>query len=207
VTVTAPPPKSFKLAAGNVSVAAGNSAASMVTITPQNGYTGTIAWTVSSSPSFSNGCFSLPNATVSGTSAVVAMLAVNTTSSVCPAPAIIGPAGSMHSSLGPSPNAYSKDPRPLSALRVTQGGMAMAGLLFLWLLGKRLRMLEAFAGICLLAAIGFAASGCAGTGSSAPPPSSSTPMAAKGTYTVTVVGTDTASASITASTTMTLTVD
>src|SRR5206468_735671 len=61
--------KSFKLAASNVTVTAGNPGASTITLTPQNGYTGTVAWTVASSPALTNGCFSIANTTVSGTTA------------------------------------------------------------------------------------------------------------------------------------------
>jgi len=53
--------------------------------------------------------------------------------------------------------------------------------------------------------VGLAASGCAGGLSGAP--SSSTARAAKGTYTITIVGADTASPSITAAITMTLTIN
>jgi hypothetical protein len=81
--------------------------------------------------------------------------------------------------------------------------MAMAGLLFIGLLRFRSRKLAAFAGVLLLAVVGFAASGCSGASSS----SSTSTNAAKGTYTLTIVGTDTSSSSITASTKMTLTID
>lgn len=80
----------FKLAAGNVTVTAGNPGVSTVTIIPQNGYTGTVAWTVSSSPALTNGCFSITNTTVSGTTAVAAGLTVNTIASACPTPALVG---------------------------------------------------------------------------------------------------------------------
>lgn len=79
----------FKLAAGNVTVTAGNPGVSTVTITPQNGYTGTVAWTVSSSPALTNGCFSITNTTVSGTTAVAASPTVNTIASACPTRALV----------------------------------------------------------------------------------------------------------------------
>jgi len=196
--------KSFNLAASNVTVTAGNPGVSTVTITPQNGYTGTVAWTVSSSPALTNGCFSIFNATVSGTTAVAATLTVNTVASVCPAPALVGAGVDPRSIPGGAPHTYRKAPTPFVALQTNQAGMAMVGLLFVGLLGRRCRRLATLATLCILAAIGLAASGCAGV-SSMPPPSS--PTAARGAYTVTIVGTDTTTPSITASTTLTLTID
>ena len=197
--------KSFKLAASNLTITAGNPGASTVTITPQNGYTGTVAWTVSSSPALTNGCFSIANTTVSGTTAVAATLTVNTVASACPAPALVGAAVDLRNIPDGGPHAYRSETTPFVALEANQAGMAMVGLLFVGLVGRRCRRLAALATLCMLAAIGLAASGCAGVGSSTPPPSS--PTVAKGTYTITVVGTDTTTPSITASTSLTLTID
>ena len=76
LTLTVTAKKTFMLAATNVTVSAGNSGTSTITITPKSGYTGTVGWSISSSPSLKNGCFSLPNTTVSGTSAVQATMTV-----------------------------------------------------------------------------------------------------------------------------------
>jgi subtilase family serine protease len=197
--------KSFKLAASNVTVTAGNPGASTITITPQNGYAGTVAWIVASSPALTNGCFSIANTTVSGTTAVAATLTVNTVASACAAPALVGAGVDPRNTPGRAPHPYGKDPTVLVALQANQAGMTMVGLLFLGLLGRRCRRLATLATLGILATIGFAASGCAGVGSSMPPPSS--PTAARGAYAVTIVGTDTTTSSITASTTLTLTID
>ncbi len=197
--------KSFKLAASNVTVTAGNPGASTITLTPQNGYTGTVAWTVASSPALTNGCFSIANTTVSGTTAVAATLTVNTVASACAAPALVGAGVDPRNTPGRAPHPYGKDPTVLVALQANQAGMTMVGLLFLGLLGRRCRRLATLATLGILATIGFAASGCAGVGSSMPPLSS--PTAARGAYAVTIVGTDTTTPSITASTTLTLTID
>jgi subtilase family serine protease len=197
--------KSFKLAASNVTVTAGNPGASTITITPQNGYAGTVAWIVASSPALTNGCFSIANTTVSGTTAVAATLTVNTVASACAAPALVGAGVDPRNTPGRAPHPYGKDPTVLVALQANQAGMTMVGLLFLGLLGRRCRRLATLATLGILATIGFAASGCAGVGSSMPPPSS--PTAARGAYAVTIVGTDTTTSSITASTTLTLTSD
>src|SRR5438445_643709 len=197
--------KSFKLAASNVTVTAGNPGASIITLTPQNGYPGTVAWTVASSPALTNGCFSIANTTVSGTTAVAATLTVNTVASACAAPALVGAGVDPRNTPGRAPHPYGKDPTVLVALQANQAGMTMVGLLFLGLLGRRCRRLATLATLGILATIGFAASGCAGVGSSMPPLSS--PTAARGAYAVTIVGTDTTTPSITASTTLTLTID
>jgi len=204
--VTVAANKAFKLAATSVTVSAGNAGTSTVTVTPQNGYTGTVAWTISSSPSLSNGCFVLPNTTVSGTSAVAATLTLYTIASSCTNPAVVLASSKRDILLGGVPIAASRDElQQFSPLHATQASMAIAGLLIVGLLGRRSRRLATLAGICTLAVVGLAASGCAGGLSAAP--SSSTPSAAKGTYTITIVGADTASSAITASTTMTLTIN
>jgi subtilase family serine protease len=200
-------PKSFKLAASAVTVASGSSGTAAVTITPQGGYTGTIAWTVSSSPALTNGCFSMPNAGVSASSAVTATLTVFTVASSCPAPAVAGSSGSRHSGLGSGPISSGNGLRPFSALHAIEIGMAMAGLLLFGLVGHRSRRLGIVAAVCILVAIGLGASGCSSGGGSSSSPPPVTPSAAKGTYTVTIVGADTVSSSITATTTMTLTID
>src|SRR5580700_2537542 len=72
--------KSFTLAATAATVSAGSSTTSTITATPENGYTGTIAFTVSSSPAVANLCFSLPSLAVSGTSAASTPLTISTSS-------------------------------------------------------------------------------------------------------------------------------
>jgi len=203
--------KAFKLAATSVTVSAGNSGTSTVTITPQNGYAGTVAWTVSSSPVLSNGCLSLPNTTVSGSAAVMATLTVNTVASACTTPAIArANGGGLSSSRGKDVNGYRGDSHPLSALPATQASMATVGLMGLLLVGvagRRSRRLGTLAGALILVVVGLTATGCASGGASSAPPSNTPATAAKGTYTVTIVGTDTASPSITATTTVTLTIN
>jgi len=199
VTVTAS--KTFMLSATNVAVSAGNTGTSIVTITPKNGYTGMVTFTLSSSPSLTNGCFALPNTTVSGSSAVTASLTVRTNSSACASGALAGPAVGQQNFVRGALRTLGNDFRLLSAFKA---GLALAGLLLVavpvYHFGcHRLGMI---AGVFLLVAIGFVISvisGCCGGGYGS--------NAAKGTYTVTIVGRDTDSSSITASTTMTLTID
>jgi len=191
--------KSFSLAATNVTVSAGKSGNSTITITPKNGYTGTISWVVSSSPSLSNGCFSLPNANLSGSSAVTATLTIYTSGSACASGANIGAPGAK---LKFGPVFSANGGRPPSTLKILNARYAMVGLLFAVLLVFHNRKAGRLVGFVLVAVVGLAVSGCGASESS-----SNSSNATKGTYTVTIVGTDTSSSSITASTTMTLTID
>jgi len=202
ITVTAS--KTFTLSATNVTVSVGNTGASTVTITPKNGYTGTVTFTVSSSPSVTNGCFSLPSTTVFGSSAVTTTLTVRTNSSACASGALAGPAVGQQNFVRGAPRTLANDFRLFSAFNEAQAGLALAGLLLVALLVYHFggHGLGVIAGVFLLVAIGFAISaisGCGGGGYGS--------NAAKRTYTVTIVGTDTGSFSITTSTTMTLTID
>ena len=186
--------KAFTLSGTNVTVSAGSSSGSTITVTPKNGYTGTIAFTVSSSPSFTNGCFSLANATVSGSNAVTATLNVYTSSSACTTAAIR--TAPRHAWLAPGFRSR-RNSRPYDA----------CGILLLWAailsspVRHRLsRRLSPAGAVLLLAGAAFAAAGCSST-------TSSTHNASKGTYTVTIVGTDVATPSITATTTIRVTVN
>lgn len=199
-------PKSFTLTATNTTIPAGSSGTSTITITPQNGYTGTIEWSVSSSPSISNACFSLPNVTVSGSNAVTAGLTIHTSASACTSAAVAGTRGSKHNSLGTTPLAFREAIPSLSSLHTTEASLALAGLLFVGLFGFRSGKRGKFSEVFLLMVVALAIWGC-GSGGSSSSPSANTPNAATGTYTLTVVGTDTSSSTITASTTMTLTID
>ncbi|MGB7844499.1 MAG: Ig-like domain repeat protein [Candidatus Acidiferrum sp.] len=207
LTLTVPsPPKSFALAAANATVPSGNTGTSAITITPQNGYTGTVAWTVSSAPTIANACFSLPNAAVSSTTAVTATLTIRTSATACATGAVSSPLGTAHKSVGAGPVASRNDVPPTSPWPASQASLGLAALLFVGLLGFRSRNLRTFAAVLLLAVVGLSIGGCAGT-SSSPQPTPTPSNAPKGTYTVTVVGTDTTTSSITTTTTLTLTID
>jgi hypothetical protein len=129
-------------------------------------------------------------------------LTIYTSTSACASGAVSGARGNERKSIRTTPMAFRKGIVPLSSLNTTQASLALAGLLFVGLLGFRCRKQGTLAGVFFLTLVGLAVWGCSGSGSS-----SSTPIAPKGTYTLTIVGTDTSSSSITASTTMTLTID
>jgi hypothetical protein len=191
----------FTLTATNVTVSAGNSGNSTITITPKSGYTGTIAWTVSASASLSNACYSISDATVSGTSPVQATMTVHTSASECSNASVRKGGGKRRFIMG-STIARWIDSRPFSGLNTAKATFSIAVLLLVGLLGYRPRRFRAYAGVFLLAASGFGLSGCGSSSSS-----SGSSNATKGTYTLTIVGTDSTSSSIAASTTMTLTID
>jgi subtilase family serine protease len=189
----------FTIVATNVTVSAGSAGTSTVTITPKNGYTGTIEWTVASSASLSNACYSISNTTVSGASAVTASLTIDTSSSACSSSSMKGTNGKRMLLRGfaivPDDN-DSPGPGGVIAAHATT---ALAGLIFVLILAYRPRKHHSLAGILLILIFGLGLAGCGS--------SSSSSNAAKGTYSMTITGTDSASASITASTTITLTID
>jgi len=188
--------KSFTLRATSVTVAAGSAGTSTITITPQNGYTGTISWAVSSSPSSSSLCFTLPSTAVSGTSAVTASLTVNTTASACKTASIVGSTGKQEFA-GLVPGLRHRSGSLNGFLGLMQAVLVSAAVLLIGF--GRQRVLRVAGCAVMLIAASLVNGGCSGSSSG-----STSGNAPKGAYTVTITGTD---SSITASTTMTLTVD
>ncbi|MGA2813461.1 MAG: protease pro-enzyme activation domain-containing protein [Candidatus Acidiferrum sp.] len=201
--------KTFTLKATSPTVTAGNSVSSTVTVTPENGYTGTITWTVSSSPAISNACFVLPNTTVSGSSAVMASLTIYTSSSACAAAAATDAPGGKRKLGGVAPTAFEENlPALPPALRLAGTSWAFAGLFLVLLLRLKSQSRGAWSlGVLLLAVLGAALSGCSNAGSASSPTTPTGSEAPTGTYTLTIVGKDSTSASISASTTATLNID
>jgi subtilase family serine protease len=224
--------QSFTLAATNATVADGSSITSTITVTPQNGFTGTLAFTVSASPALTNGCFTLPpNLMVSGATAVTATLTILTSSTACASAAVV-PAPTKSSALGGSTkqnlsqlaspwNICRFSPSIASQLYRTAASLAFVVLFLVCLLKLNLvrlpqrktlivrsRGIMAFTAALLLAAATLALSGCGGSSSPAStPPTSPNMLAAKGTYTLTITATDTASASTAATTTAMLVIN
>jgi subtilase family serine protease len=210
--------KSFTLAATAATVSAGSSTTSTITATPEDGYTGTIAFTVSSNPAVANLCFSLPSLAVSGTSAASTTLTISTSSAGCANVAQVGVSGANHRAGGFSSSALQMEDATLlgsrSRLESSVAGrpfaaaMAAFGLVFVGLLGFASRKLGAIAALVLLTVVSWGMSGCSSANSSAT--STTTPTssnAQKGTYAITITGADTTDSSIKASTSMTLTID
>jgi subtilase family serine protease len=201
-TGTAP---GFTVAATSISVTSGSTATSTVTVTPVNGYTGTIAWTVLPSATIAAGaCYSLPNTSVTGTSAATSTLTITTGSTTCAS----GTTTLMQSGQQNSTTALLH--RPASPARLPAAPVALAGLglAALAFFRRRSRRLPSLLAILLLAGIGTGLSGCGGGASTGVtcgvlcetnPPTTTN-------YTVTLIGTDTAHSTIAAKATLTFSV-
>jgi hypothetical protein len=192
VTVTAPPPPGLTLAGMAVTLAPGATTAntSTITITPTNGFTGSVALTATLTtspsgaqdpPTLSFGTTS--PVTITGTTAGTATLTITTT-----------PAGT--ASLA----------RPaLPGIRWYQGGAALACLLLFGIPARRRRW-RTLLGMLLFTAFAFGGiiscggGGSGGGGGTTPPPN---PGTTPGAYVITVTGTQ---GTLTASTTVNLTV-
>ncbi|HEU5351317.1 MAG TPA: protease pro-enzyme activation domain-containing protein [Terracidiphilus sp.] len=197
---------SFTIDASDVTIPRGSSGSSTITVTPSGGYTGAVFlnFDTSNDTALANLCYQFATTLSNGdgavaivnTNSVSTTLLFDTKASDCATGGVAKPKGSAFHRLGDSLHtAASHNPRrpgPLPA------GLAFAGLLFAGFLAKTSKRFRTLAMLLLLVSIGFGLSACGGSSVSNPP---------KGTYTITVVGQDSASASISASTTFTLTIN
>ena len=165
------------------------------------GYTGTIAWSVTSSPALTNGCATISSTTVSDTSAVTAARTVYTSASGCASSAVRGTKGmrTFWSATTTGPD----DPYSRFGAVWMIVTLCITSFLLAAFLRHRPRTGYVWVALVLVTALEFGLTGCGSRSSS----SSSSSNAVAGTYTLTITGTDTSSSSITATTTMTLTVD
>ena len=196
---------SFTLSATSVTVAQGSSAASTVTVLSQNSYAGTVGFSVTSTSTSLNtyGCYTINNAAVAAGASTVATLTIYTSQSACSG---LSGAHSFARSGSTTRAAATHDNPPLhSTLPI--GAAALAGILFLGFRKSR-KALAALSCLLLVATLGFAA-GCGSSNGTAPTSGSSTISTdvPAGAYTLTLTGTDTTTSSITAGTTLTLTVN
>lgn len=183
----------FTISATNETITQGTLGSSAITITPLNGYTGNITFAVTAStPGFANGCVLFSNyANVSGVNpTTVGNLTVATRNIDCPPNSIGNQIGG--ATIG---EVRSLDATPHGS---TPLGVALGGVLLAGLLGRRSRKLRRLASLLVLVALGGFAIGC-----SEPAPV----LTPKGSYALTLVGTDSgATPNITASTTFTVVV-
>ncbi|MGB6973166.1 MAG: protease pro-enzyme activation domain-containing protein [Terracidiphilus sp.] len=195
----------FVLGATDVSIARGSTGSSTITVTPQGGYTGAVFlnFDTSNDTALANLCYEF-STTLSNGDGAVAIVNTNSVStdlifdsnaSDCASGGVAKPNGRTFHRLGALHTRASNHPRSPGPL---PAGIAFAGLLLAGFLGRASRRFRTLAMLLLLVSIGFGLSSCGGSGVSNPP---------KGTYTVTVTGQDSATASIMASTTFTLTID
>jgi len=186
-----------------LTVAQGSSGSETITVTPAGGYTGTVdvSFDTSNDSALQNLCYDFtPNMNSAGdgtvpitsTAAGTTTLVLDANAADCNSTAAIQKTGK-HALRALHPQTTAKkngmNPLPLT--------VAFAGLLLVGFMGRGSRKLRGLAGLILLASVGLAVTAC---GSSVSTTFSNPPA---GTYTVTVTGQDSASSSITASSTFT----
>ena len=191
--------QSFRLTSTSPTIVVPSAGSSTITIEPQEGYTGSISWAITSSPPFTNGCYALSNATVSSpTTPVTATLTINTSTASCGGAAMIkGP--------GKSGSAIVAARGSKSSQHTSRFGLAMGTLLFAGVLVFGSRKSRVLGSTALIVALTLALPGCGG-GSSSPVNKGGSSTVAPGTYTLTVVGTDTSLSNISGSTAVSVTV-
>jgi subtilase family serine protease len=188
-----------------LTVAQGSSGTETITAAPASGYSGTVLLTIDTSNdnALQNLCYEFTNenssnagvVNISGTAAAATQLTLNTNASACSPMIGAQPGASSWHRLSPANSA--KNSWPGSA----PFGVAFAGLVLAGFLGRYARKFRALAGLIALAAFGFGLSAC--TSQPVFTPSNNPPA---GTYTITVTGRDSATASITATTSFTFTI-
>jgi len=209
VSVTVPTSSSgsgsFSLSSTNVTVQQGSQGESTITVTPKNGYTGTVLlnFDTSNDSALQNLCAGFTNTnssgdgtlSVTGSSPVSTQLVLDTNASDCATAGAIRKSGLRPmravaglKASGNVPTPAHGRPRPMPV------AFAFGGLLLAGLLGRSSRKFRALAGVIALVAVGFGLSACGGISSTL-----SNPPA--GTYTVTVTGQDSSSATIPTETT------
>jgi subtilase family serine protease len=202
---------SFTMAASpsTLTVSSGSSGTETLTVTPKNGYTGTVSFTYDVSGSglnSNNFCIGAisgfdqnGNLKIAGTSAVSGQLQIDTNGADCSGVSTAVKTGRGMRLIPRTGGGAAANHKPAGSI---PAGLAFAGLLLAGLLGRSSRRLRGVACVIALASVMFGLSACGSSSGSSGPPN-----APKGTYTVTFHGTDTTNASITSTTSFTLVVD
>jgi hypothetical protein len=194
--------ESFSVTATSVTVAAGSSGTSTVTVTPAGGYTGTVDWTVAvnaASSVLANACFSIADTAVSGSSPVSTTLTIYTSSGACSG-ATSGAVPGKVKALG----RVAVSPESELPFTPVRGAVLLSGLIGAWVFGRKSRTVRLLMCLLVLGSVAGAVSGCGSGGSTS---SGGGTDAAKGTYSMTITGTDSANSAITASGGFTLVID
>ena len=208
---------SFTMAAPNLTITAGASATQTLTITPVNGYSGTISLSISGGAGLTNTCVFGPQyITVGSTGTTTATLTYYTSAATCTAKGATSGGGvallkqfpiasATTSSNSGSPSPWQRAPLPVAAL---------AGALLIGSFRRRSRRFRSLITLAFITALslgGLALTGCTGsvttnnTGGGGGG-SSNSGNAPAGTYNLTLTGSDTVNSSITASTNFTITI-
>jgi subtilase family serine protease len=201
-----------------LSLSQGSKGTEALTVTPAGGYTGTIGFTFSTSndTALANLCvfagtgFNTDTTlTVPGTAAVTGTVTIDTKASDCASTtggAVNGRGLRMIPHTRGSLKASNNTPKRSNPV---PAGIAFAGLLLAGFLGRSSRKLRQLACVIALTSLGLAISACGGGGGSSSSTGSGGSVAnpAKGTYTITLAGKDTTTATITAQQSFTLVIN
>ena len=214
VTVAAPIKGSFTMALSpsTLTVSRGSSGNETLTLTPANGYKGTVQFSVTTSDNnaLANLCVfagtgfdTNGNLQVTGSSAVSGTVQIDTNASDCTSTTggairMAGPHGVRLLPRGGAAHASNQ-----KSSGSVPAGLAFAGLLLAGLLGRSSRKLRGLACVIALTAIAFGLSACGSTSGGGSSGVSNPP---KGTYTITIIGEDTTDTSISAQGNFTLTI-
>jgi subtilase family serine protease len=197
----------FTLAATNITVTDGNKGSSTISITPSGGYSGnviiSVAPTGSNANNLASACFQVSDIAVGPSGTFNGTFSVDTNAQNC-----INTNGQYRRFPG-APNTRPSPQRGSNGRAPAAAGAMLGGLLLAGFFGRKSRKLRSLAMLILLVSFGWGLSGCNnnangaggygygyGYGNVANPPT--------GTYTLAVTGQDSKTASITASTTVTL---
>ena len=197
----------------SLAVTRGSTGTELITVTPSGGYTGTVlmSYSTSNDTALTNLCVFAATVvgnygavTVSGTSAVTTTLSIDTHPADCGL-AQSGSGNAIHM-LHPVHSATNKGTSPVHR-DSAPWTIAFAGLMLAGFLGRRSRVFRTMTGLFALLALGLSVSACGGGGSSSGGGSTSaTPDPPKGSYTVTILGQDSATSTITGQTTFNFTI-
>jgi subtilase family serine protease len=200
---------SFALSATNMTVSQGSSGTSTVTITPQNSYAGTISFSLStgSTSLLDYGCYSIGNSSgdvsVTANTATTTALTIYTSESDCSSTSSSQRRSGVRFFTPRKNIAAGADKTPFSR-RMFPVSVAIAGALLFGMRSRRKKLSDLLSLFIVFVVLGSAL-GC-GSSSSSSSTSTSTDVA-KGTYSLTLDGTDTSNSSIADSTSLTLTVN
>ncbi|WP_158909426.1 protease pro-enzyme activation domain-containing protein [Granulicella sp. L56] len=202
VTINIGPNFSIAAAPATVSVAAGGTGTSTINVTPVNGYTGTVDWSLSGPTALSTTssfCYAIgtgtnSTTTVTGTAPVPVTLTLYTSTSQCSGANLAASGSGAKRRLGTSTPQASRGKAPATPFSPGTGaGVALAGLLFCGLLGGRSRKLRLFLALGVISVATLSTFGCGSSSSTTTGGSTTTSNLAAGTYVLTLSGADSAS--------------
>jgi subtilase family serine protease len=195
---------SFTLSATNVTVTQGNSGTSTVSVVSVNSYAGTVSFSLTSTSTSLNtyGCYAINNAAVTAGATATAALTIYTSQSACS-----GVSGAHSFARGSATRvASSRDHQPPLRKSIPISAAALAGVLFLGFRKSR-KAWSVLSCLVLVVMLGLSTGCGSSSGTAAAGTNPTSTEVAAGSYSLTLVGTDTKTASLTAGTSLTLTVN